>query len=144
MIIRQVSVEEILPLRQIILRPGYSLEQSRFDGDTDVSTFHLALYVNGTIRAVATYMQDDSEKLPNKNQYRLRGMAVDEDFQGKGLGKEVFREGERILKEKGITHLWFNARIKAVPFYESSGCRILGDEFDIPTVGPHYFMYKEL
>lgn len=141
---KQVAVEQILPLRRDILRPGKTLEQSRFDGDLDPHTFHLALFENEKVLSVASFMANHSDKLPHSRQYQLRGMAVAKDRQGKGLGKILFQKGEDILREKGIEILWFNARSHAVPFYEKAGCTVVGNEFQIPNVGPHFLMIKKL
>lgn len=142
--IRQVSAEKILPLRRDILRPGYSLQESRFEGDLDANTFHLALFEENKIQAVATFMQNKNPLLPDSKQYQLRGMAVNHNLQGKGFGKAIFEKGEKLLRLKNIGYLWFNARKTAVDFYRKQGCRILGEEFDIPSVGPHFVMIKKL
>lgn len=144
MYIKQVPAEMILPLRRAILRSEFTLEQSRFDGDLNHDTFHLALFEQEEILAVATYIFELSDSSPAEKQYRLRGMAVAENQQGKGLGEAVFREGERLLKKKQVTYLWFNARTPAVDFYLKQNCQVLGEEFDIPTAGPHFFMFKNI
>lgn len=142
--IKQVSVEKILPLRRDILRKGFTLNQSRFEGDLNPDTFHLALIDQGEILAIATYIFDLSEAVAAQKQYRLRGMAVAENQQNKGFGEAIFQKGERLLREKQIPYLWFNARTPAVDFYKKQNCQVLGEEFDIPTAGPHFYMYKHL
>lgn len=142
--IEQVPLEKILPLRRDILRQGFTLEESRFEGDLNPDTFHLALFDQGEILAIATYISDLSEFSPAKKQFRLRGMAVAAHHQHRGFGKAVFQEGERLLKEKQIPYLWFNARTPALDFYLKQNCKVLGNEFVIPTAGPHYYMYKNL
>lgn len=102
MIIKQVSVEIILPLRRDILRPGYSLDESRFEGDFEESTFHLALFSEKNVLAVATFMKNKIPLLPDSKQYQLRGMAVASHQQGKGFGKAIFDKGEVLLREKNI------------------------------------------
>ena len=54
------------------------------------------------------------------------------------------QEAFQILKLKECTLLWCNARIKAVPFYQSVGFQEIGDLFDIKDIGPHYYMYKRI
>ncbi|HLS29555.1 MAG TPA: GNAT family N-acetyltransferase [Flavobacteriaceae bacterium] len=142
--IKQVAVETILPLRRDILRQGFTLDQSRFEGDLNPDSFHLALFDQDEILAIASYVFDLSDFSPVEKQYRLRGMAVAANQQNKGFGKAIFQEGERLLREKQIPYLWFNARTPAVDFYKKQNCRVLGEEFNIPTAGPHYYMYKNL
>ena len=55
----------------------------------------------------------------------------------------MLRAFEEIKKKKG-TLLWCNARIIAVEFYKKIGFQIKGEEFDIPDIGKHYFMYKKI
>jgi len=144
MIVKQVSIEKILPLRRAILRPGYTLNQSKFDGDLENYTYHFAGFKNDKIIAVCTLIQQNNKNFSNKNQYQLRGMAVNENQQGKGFGEILFQESTKFLQQKNIDFLWFNARKKAVNFYLKQNCHILGKEFDIPTVGPHFLMFKNL
>jgi len=40
--------------------------------------------------------------------------------------------------------LWFNAREVALSFYKNLEYEVMGSIFDIPKVGPHYRMKKEL
>lgn len=142
--IKQVPVDTILPLRRTVLRPGKTLEESQFEGDLNNDTFHLALIANNEVKAIATYIKISSKELDYKTQYRLRGMAVSTDARGKGFGKKIFQEGLKLLQEKSVDILWFNARKTAVPFYEKLGCKKWGNEFNIPQIGPHFLMIKEL
>ena len=59
-------------------------------------------------------------------------------------GTILLKKGEEILRERDCTLLWFNARIIAVSFYKNLGYKTIGPEFDIPLIGPHYLMKKEL
>ena len=49
-----------------------------------------------------------------------------------------------MVKQKGAKLLWFDARLIAVGFYKRLGFTIIGDQFEVPKVGPHYVMYKRL
>ncbi len=40
--------------------------------------------------------------------------------------------------------MWFNARTPAVPFYRAHGFQVRGEEFILPDIGPHYFMWREI
>ena len=77
--------------------------------------------------------------------YRLRGMAVDPAFHRRGIGRLLLQLLEsRVLESGYTTLLWCNARTPAVPFYKSMGWKVVSEEFDIPTAGPHFVMIKEL
>lgn len=144
MTIAQVSVEKILPLRQQLLRPGKSLDESTFPNDKAENSIHLAVLNGEKIVGVASLMQENSKQHRSKNQYRLRGMAVSPESQGQHLGKALFEESLRLLKKRNVSFLWFNARIAAVDFYKKQGCQLLGEEFMIPDVGPHFLMAKKI
>ena len=67
-----------------------------------------------------------------------RGMATEPSKQGKGYGKMVLKGViDYLTKETQSEILWCNARTTAFEFYEKMGFTIVGDEFDIPNLGPH-------
>lgn len=69
-------------------------------------------------------------------------MAVLKAYQGKGLGKLLLVQGEKLLSEKNTKIIWCNAREVAVNFYKKSGYQIIGEPFNITDIGLHYTMYK--
>ena len=87
-------------------------------------------------------MKLNNEKFEEPNQYRLRGMGVLKDYQGFNFGKLLVKKAESLVKQKGAKLLWFDARLIAVGFYKKLGFVKIGEQFDIPKVGPHYVMYK--
>lgn len=74
---------------------------------------------------------------------QLRQMAVREDLQRSGIGKEILEFAEKESLKNGFKVLMMNARKTAVPFYERSGYHILGEEF-LEVGIPHYEMRKKL
>ncbi len=80
----------------------------------------------------------------NDGAWRVRGMAVTPQLQRQGIGRSLLRACVDYAKDHGGTRVWFSARTSAVPFYEKFGFRARGEEFDIPTVGPHYIMYRDM
>lgn len=142
--IKKISSLETYPVRHPVLRAGRPLEDCRFDHDDLETTFHLGLFLDNVLIGVATFLQTQNNEFEESNQYQLRGMAILESFQGKGLGAILLSYGEKELKSKGIQLLWFNAREKAVPFYSKLGCSKKGNPFDIKGIGMHYLMFKKL
>ncbi len=140
--IEEVNVEIVLPVRQAVLRSGKPREECFFEGDYAEETIHLALYKDEEVQAIATILKDKSEKLKSNNQFHLRGMAVIPEAQGKGLGKHLLLYAEDLIMQQSPTVLWFNARTSAVKFYQKNNFEVFGKEFDIPTVGPHFLMFK--
>jgi GNAT superfamily N-acetyltransferase len=148
--IQFITARETLKVRHKILRKGRPLEDCHFAGDELGTTFHLGAFEKGKIIGVATFMMNKDTQInlikdiKLYNCYQLRGMAVLEVAQGKGVGKKLLKQAENLLKERHIKVLWFNARILAVPFYEKMGYKTASMIFEIPTVGEHFKMIKLL
>lgn len=141
--LNEITAKETWPVRHPVLRKGRPLEDVYMEADEKETTFHLGIFHKNNIVGVASFM-DDINPAFNGVQARLRGMAVLPEFRKKGLAELILKKGEEILKEKGATLLWFNARIIALNFYKNLGYETVGPEFDIPLVGPHYVMKKQL
>ncbi|WP_317171432.1 GNAT family N-acetyltransferase [Tamlana sp. I1] len=131
-------------MRHAVLRPGKPIETCVFEGDDLSTTFHLGIYFNDTLVGVCSFFKNNHPEKSDAKQYQLRGMAVLSDYQGKQLGKQLLNYGEAILKSKKTTMVWCNAREVALTFYKKSGYHIFGEPFDIPTIGKHYSMSKQL
>ena len=141
--LRDIAAKETWPVRHPVLRAGRPLEDVYMEADEKESTFHLGVFYKEHIVGVASFMEDD-HLLFKGLQSRLRGMAVLEEFRKRGIAALLLKRGEELLKEKNRNILWFNARIVALQFYENLGYKVIGEKFDIPKVGPHYRMKKEL
>ncbi len=76
--------------------------------------------------------------------WQLRGMATLPEVQGAGFGKALLDACVTAARKNGAALLWCNARTSAAAFYSKNGWEIVGGEFDIPTVGPHFRMLLAL
>lgn len=65
----------------------------------------------------------------DKETLRLRQMAVDSYYQGKGLGKELIDYAERITRLRGYQQINLHARETAIDFYKKQGFMIISDPF---------------
>lgn len=81
-------------------------------------------------------------KAIDKDEIKMRQVAVDESYQGKGVGKALVLYSEKFAAENGFSLITLHARKTAVPFYEKLGYEIVGDEFTEVTL-PHFKMKKE-
>lgn len=142
--ILQITAQETYIVRHPVLRPGKPISTCKFKDDESKTTFHLGLFANTKIIGVASFLKNPHELLSCRNQYQLRGMAILEAYQGKGLGNDLIIHAENQLKAQNIDALWCNAREIAVNFYKRNGFKIIGAPFDIPEIGKHYIMYKPL
>ena len=139
--IHRAAISEITDLRHRILRAGLPRQAANFPGDELPTSRHFAAFKGQTVVCCATFHLE-----PYKNQpaWRLRGMATDDGFRSKGIGKNLltFAEAE-LFRENPIRLFWCNARAPVVRFYESQNWKIVSAVFDIPTAGPHYVMLKD-
>jgi GNAT superfamily N-acetyltransferase len=143
--IEKVSPDVVHPLRHKVLRPHLPLEASCYQSDNDLGVIHFTLKMDDTILSIASLYSESAEAMPNKNAYRLRGMATEPSEQRKGFGAMVLHGAIDHLKKKtDVEILWCNARITAFGFYEKMGFKILGEIFDIPNLGPHKTGYIKL
>ena len=145
-IIKQVNAAAILTVRQAVLRQGLPIEASIFDKDEDRHTAHFGAFIGDTVIGCASLVRNAHARFsPEFTQIaQLRGMAVLPGHRDSGIGGLLLRAVETKATEDGIEVLWFNARIKAVPFYEKNGYIKEGDAYEIEGVGTHYFMFKIL
>jgi len=152
---RPISAEATHPLRLEILRPERPVSEIVFPGDDDAATLHVGTFRGEALVAVASlYYEarsagDPGGAVPGEDHatcsaWRLRGMATATDARRIGAGAAALEACERHAREQGGTLAWCNARTGAVAFYEVAGWHVLGEEFDIPTVGPHFVMEKSL
>lgn len=143
--IHLIRAEQVWPLRHKVLRPHQTLMDCVYPQDSWPNTFHVgAVTESGLVIGIATFHEERFAELQSKTPYRLRGMASDSEFQGRGIGRHVLEYGFQELKRRKCDLIWCNAREVAFPFYEKLGLRYQGPMFDIPTLGPHKVMYKFL
>ena len=131
-------------VRHPVLRQGRPLEDCIFDGDELATTLHFGLFINQNLVAVASFMENPHSLINEKKQYQLRGMAVLKEYQGIGLGHNILKHAETILRTKDATVIWCNAREIAVHFYKKNQFEIIGKPFLIPNIGLHFIMKKTL
>ena len=124
-------------VRHAVLRNGLPLKTCAFDRDEDIDTLHIGAYANKKLVGVLTL-------LPNATDVQLRGMAVLPEMQKLGIGFQLILEAEKCVMSMGISLLWMNARLVAIPSYERCGYQKLGDKFRLPFGGEHYKMIKNL
>jgi predicted GNAT family N-acyltransferase len=126
-----------LVLRYHILRKPLSLQFTEAELKKDQDDIHLGLFEGESIRACLTLAKAEEGKM------KMRQVAVDAPFQGKGLGKKLSKAAEKYAKGHGFKVMFCNARKEAVRFYEKMGYRVVSDEFTEVNI-PHFTMEKQL
>jgi predicted GNAT family N-acyltransferase len=140
--IKKITYLDTFPIRSAVLRQGKPIETCFFLGDDAEETTHFGLFDDEKLIGVASVFKVNNENFEQNNQFQLRGMAILSEYQGLGFGNLLLKEVCKFVITKNAEVLWFNAREKAVNFYQNFGFSVLGNLFDIPGVGPHFVMFK--
>jgi ribosomal protein S18 acetylase RimI-like enzyme len=142
--IRFIEVEELLPIRNEVLREGrLTLNECRFPTDKINGAFHLGYYVDEELACVVSFHPQNYEAYPGKA-YQLRGMATIPKYRSQGIGNQLVNFAIVYLRGQKANYVWCNARKKAVAFYKNLGFEIISKEFEVPNIGPHYVMYVKI
>lgn len=141
--IQKIDLTSNYPLRQAVLRPGKPPESCLFAGDDLPSTTHWGAYVGEDLAGILSVYEQSHPSFSENNQFQLRGMAVLPNYQGQSIGKQLLLAVENAIFTTQDVRIWCNARSSAVGFYALLGYETVGDEFDIPSVGPHFIMTKK-
>lgn len=142
--IHTVPLEVIIPLRHKVLRAGRPIAECTYQEDAVEGCFHVASFDEDKVIGIASFYPESHALEPSKHAWRLRGMATDPEYRHQGVGAQLLHHGILQCSQKGGEVLWCNARTEAVPFYSKLNFVIKGDEFQLPGIGPHYFMSKTL
>jgi predicted GNAT family N-acyltransferase len=126
-----------LDLRYRELRQPLGLVFTEEELGKDIHDLHYGLFAEGKILSCLT-VSDMGAKVA-----KIRQVATDRRFQGKGLGIRLGKEVENILRRDGFERLFCHARATAVPFYEKQLYVICSEEFKEVGI-PHYLMEKYL
>ena len=142
--IQKITSTETYPVRHIVLRAGKPIESCQFNGDELGSTHHFGYYLNNQIIGVISLFEIKNEYFETQKSFQIRGMAVLPTFQKQGVGEALVKEAEKFCTTQKADLIWFNARTIAVGFYQKMRYEIVGAEFEINEVGPHFLMFKKL
>lgn len=142
-IVKKITTEQTIAVRQPVLRAGRPREDCYFQGDDLSTTVHYGVFAESALAGIATFLEQNNTNFDGEH-LQLRGMAVLDEFKEKGIGKLLLETGELLARIKEKNLIWCNARILAVPFYKKMGYTTVGYTFEIPLVGVHYVMKKEL
>jgi predicted GNAT family N-acyltransferase len=140
--IQEITAKDTQLLRQLVLRKGKPIDTCVFDGDNLPTTTHFGYYENDCLVGVVSIFKKENNLFKIDHQYQIRGMAVIENHQMKGIGQKLIFACEECVKENLGNLIWFNARINAITFYEKMNYKIIGDSFEIKDIGAHFLMKK--
>ena len=125
-------------LRFRILRQPWGQERGSERNEGDETGIHFALYEDKILKAIARL------DLSSEEEAQVRFMAVEENVQRKGFGKQVMLELEAYCKMQRIKKSILHAREVAIPFYESLNYKLIEKSHCLFGEIQHYLMKKDL
>lgn len=129
------AYQESVKLRDRILREPLGLEFSDEElAAEDVQT-HVTASVDGVMIGVMILVPLD------KRTFKMRQVAVDTNWQGKGIGTRLVSFAEEYAIKMGVCCIRLHARKEALKFYQELAYTQLGDEFTEIGI-PHYLLEK--
>lgn len=80
----------------------------------------------------------------SEDEAQIRYMAVENQWQGKGVGKLILDELEKGVKQKGAKKIILHARENVIKFYEKNGYKIIKPSHTLFGEIKHFLMSKDL
>lgn len=129
--------EESLALRMKV----FVEEQGFYDevDNIDKIATHIVLFDNNH-KGIATCRIFEGE---DKNSYILGRLCVLKEYRGKGIGKSLLAEAEKIVVSLGGNCIKLHSQYKARDFYKKSGYTEYG-EIEYEQDCPHIWLEKHL
>ncbi len=126
-----------IALRHHVLRAPLNMHFTISEFENENHDFHLYLEANDIVVACLVLSPKEDNCL------KMRQVAVDPNFQSKGLGKQLVAFAEQVAKKEGFRKIVLHARETAVDFYTKQAYQRDGERF-IEVGIPHYKFYKLL
>jgi GNAT superfamily N-acetyltransferase len=126
-----------MALRDAILRRPLGLQLSADELDGDKDAIHIACYRGDRLAGCLRLCPLEGGSL------RMRGVAVDAELQGKGIGTALVEYAEALARTLGYRRMVLHARETALPFYEKLGYARIGER-EVRFTIPHWEMAKQL
>jgi len=134
----QKQIDDIINLRYSILRKPWNQPKETSTDGMENNAINAFVEYNGKVVACGR-LQDNGSGIG-----QIRYMAVDDNYQGKGLGKLIVAKLEDEAKRIGLTNIELQARENALEFYKSQGYRVKEASFKLWNTIQHYLMVKEI
>lgn len=130
--------EAYYDLRYRILRKPWNQPKGSERNEGDLTAIHFSVFSDDKIIAVARL------DLLQNNKAQVRFVAVDENCQNAGIGKQLMNHVEDYAIKNNIKEIELHARENAVQFYLSINYEIVKSSHILFEVIQHYLMKKEL
>ena len=128
--------DELVYLRDLLLRKPIGLEFTPDELSIEYTSIHFAAYSNYDVLLGTLVM-----KPLDRDQVKMRQVAVFPEFQKNGVGQLMVAESELFSKAAGFKEIVLSARVPAVPFYEKLGYEVVSELYKEVGID-HYKMRK--
>lgn len=125
-------------LRWRVLRAPWNQPKGSEQDDLEGQSIHIiTVEENKIVGCGRAHFNSDVEA-------QIRYMAVEKDWQGKGVGKLILDKLEQSVIEKGAKKIILHARDNAVKFYEKNGYKVVKESHTLFGSIPHFLMEKNV
>jgi len=132
----QNQIDAIINLRYDILRKPWNQAKETSTDGMEENAINVFIEENGKVIACGR-LQDNGGGVG-----QIRYMAVDANYQGKGLGKLIVTKLEEEALKINLQIIELQARENAVEFYKSQGYCVKETSFKLWDIIQHYLMVK--
>jgi ribosomal protein S18 acetylase RimI-like enzyme len=145
LLIASCGPDEVIGLRQAVLRPHQRPDEVRFVDDEAPATAHFCAQDDeGQVVGVVSLMKQSPPWQTEPDAWRIRGMATAPERRGMGVGRALIGAVFDHVAAGGGGLVWCHARLAAVGFYERAGMVTTGDIWQEPVIGPHIVMFMRV
>lgn len=134
----QKQIDVIIDLRYDILRKPWNQPKETSTDGMEETAINAWIEDNGKAIACGR-LQDNGGGVG-----QIRYMAVDANYQGKGLGKLIVAKLEEEAQKINLKTIELQARENAVEFYTSQGYAVNETSFKLWDIIQHYLMTKDI
>ena len=133
------QLHSILKLRYEVLRKPWSQTIDSATDQLEEKSINAFIQNNKGVFIACGRLQENENKIG-----QIRFMAVDQNYQGKGLGKLIITSLEEKAKELKLNKIQLQARENAVSFYENNGYVMIEKTFLLWDQIQHFLMEKQI
>ncbi len=137
--VAEVDVEAVRPMRHRHLRPDQPVDAVAYKSDDCETCRHFAATdAEGKLIGVGT--SHHADRVAGQPPFgtpgaRVRGMAVEDAWRGKGVGGALINAMVDAAVEQGMVEVWANARTANRGLYTRAGFEEVSQAFELPGMG---------
>ena len=133
------QLNSILKLRYEVLRKPWSQTIDSAIDQLEEKSINAFIQNNKGVYIACGRLQENENKIG-----QIRFMAVDQNYQGKGLGKLIITSLEEKAKDLQLNKIQLQARENAVSFYKNNGYVMIEKTFLLWDQIQHFLMEKQI